>query len=241
MRKIFLFSALLSLLISGMAHATLTTIGTATYNGSDYNLIWDDNNNGQSVVWLDYTNANASLPDQLTWAGSLDSELTINLNGYTVEWDGSWRLPNTVDGIAVPGYEGDPDGDGIYTYTYGYNLANSEMGHLFYVELGNNGRYDTDNNEQTEYGLKETGDFDNLVEGWYWSGTKYSAYTAQNIYWDFDTSDGNQSNANDFWDDNGIALRTGQVSAVPVPGTIWLFGFGLTGLAAGLRKKRNHS
>jgi hypothetical protein len=44
------------------SNATLTTTGTATHNGSNYNLIWDDDNNGNSVVWLDYTN------DALTWS-----------------------------------------------------------------------------------------------------------------------------------------------------------------------------
>ncbi|PIE61898.1 MAG: hypothetical protein CSA29_00975 [Desulfobacterales bacterium] len=239
MKKIFLLGALISLLLSGMAQATLTTIGTATYNGSNYNLIWDDDNNGKSVVWLDYTNANASLPDQQTWAASLDAELTINLNaGYTVAWDGSWRLPETVDGVAVYGYEGDPNGDGVYTYTYGYNLSNSEMGHLFYQELGNNGRYDTNQDEQSEYGLNNKGDFANLVQGWYWSGTRYTEHMNQEIYWSFKTSDGYQVTNSGSFRDNGIALRTAQVSAVPVPGTVLLFAVGLTGLAAGLRKNR---
>jgi len=35
----------------GSAKATLTTIGTVTYGGMNYNLIWDDDNNGNSVIW----------------------------------------------------------------------------------------------------------------------------------------------------------------------------------------------
>ena len=54
-------AVLFLLTITGMANATLTTIGTASYNdgtgSADYNLIWDDNNNGNSVVWLDYANS----------------------------------------------------------------------------------------------------------------------------------------------------------------------------------------
>ncbi|MBN1834048.1 MAG: hypothetical protein JW896_18255 [Deltaproteobacteria bacterium] len=37
---------------SGVSSATLSTIGTATYNGADYKLIYE---NDQGLVWLDYT------------------------------------------------------------------------------------------------------------------------------------------------------------------------------------------
>ena len=133
------------MIFTASANAALTTIGTATYGEEEYNLIWDDDNNGNSVVWLDYTNEKADWSIQAAWAAGLDEELTINLYaGYAVTWDDdTWRLPTTVDDgqARVKGYEGDPDGDGIYTYTAGYNLANSELGHLFYVELSNLGKY----------------------------------------------------------------------------------------------------
>ncbi len=107
MRKLFLYAAMILLMLSGVSQATLTTIGTASYDdGSglkDYNLIWDDDNNGKSLVWLDYTNARASWQDQMTWASSLDTALSVTLNaGVSVTWtDSSWRLPNTVDGVDV--------------------------------------------------------------------------------------------------------------------------------------------
>ncbi len=161
------------LMMTGVAQATLTTIGTATYNdgtgAKDYNLIWDDDNNGNSVVWLDYTNARASWQAQRSWALSLGTALSVTLNaGVSVTWDSSWRLPNTVDGVGIGkyGYEG-PDENGNYDYTYGYNLTNSEMGHLYYEELGNLGKVDTDGSYPSDYGLKNTGDFNNLVASWY--------------------------------------------------------------------------
>ena len=79
MKKRFLsilVTGLFLLCVAGMANAALTTIGTATYGGSDYNLIWDDDNNGNSVVWLDYTNARTNWSAQNAWAGELDSSLT---------------------------------------------------------------------------------------------------------------------------------------------------------------------
>ena len=43
--------------ITNISYAMLVTIGTVEYYGSDYKLIWDDDNNGNSVVWLDYTHS----------------------------------------------------------------------------------------------------------------------------------------------------------------------------------------
>ncbi|MHC4625152.1 MAG: PASTA domain-containing protein [Planctomycetota bacterium] len=80
------------------ASAELTIIGTATYDGTDYNLIWDDDNGGgQDVVWLDYDHSADNWinhPSAIAWANTLGAALTINLNpGYLVTWSGSWRLP----------------------------------------------------------------------------------------------------------------------------------------------------
>ena len=50
--------------VGGAANAALTTIGSAGYDSDGsgiidadehYKLIWDDDNNGNSVVWLDYS------------------------------------------------------------------------------------------------------------------------------------------------------------------------------------------
>ena len=103
--------------MTSLAQATLITIGTATYGGSICNLIWDDDNNGNSVVWLDYTNNPATWQNQVNWATGLDAALTINLNpGYSVDWvDNAWRLPATVDGSYEWGYDG--------TTTAGYNIG----------------------------------------------------------------------------------------------------------------------
>jgi len=49
------FLAALALIgaVAGTASANLITIGQATYGGSNYNLIYD---NDSSLVWLDYSN-----------------------------------------------------------------------------------------------------------------------------------------------------------------------------------------
>ncbi len=241
MKKLFLYAAMVLLMLSGVAQATLTTIGTANYNGGTYNLIWDDDNNGNSLVWLDYTNAKNTWKAQRRWASSLDTELSVTWNaGVSVDWaDTSWRLPNTVDGnvVAVSGYKG-PDGNGNYDYTSGYNLSNSEMGHLYYEELGNLGYRDTDGSYPSDYGLKNTGEFNNLVDSWYWSGTRYSQ---DRFYaWSFVMRSGLQDFDRKTYNEYGLAVRSGQVSIslVPVPSAIILLGSGLVWVAGIGRKSR---
>jgi hypothetical protein len=121
----------------GISHATLTTIGTADYDSDgdgtpeSYKLIYDDDNNGKSVVWLDYSNPKNTWDNQVAWAAGLNDPGVLSYNidpSYSIDWGtNQWRLPSTVDGALVFGYEGDPDNDNLYTYTYGWNLANSEM------------------------------------------------------------------------------------------------------------------
>ena len=228
-----LVTGLFFLTMTGLAQAALTTIGTATYGGSDYNLIYYDNNNGNSVIWLDYSNARTNWTAQKAWAAGLDSSLSYNINPvYTVAWDdAAWRLPDTVDGLYVWGYDG--------TTTAGYKITTSEMGHLYYTELGNLGYYDTSGNApQSGWGLNNTGDFDNLIASWYWSGTEYA--NSPDLAWDVTMYSGYQGHTYKSSNGYGLAVRSGQVSAVPIPGAIWLLGSGLAGgVALGRRRKGN--
>ncbi len=234
MKKILLLCGMLFLLLAtGPANATLITIGTATYGGSDYNLIWDDDNNGNSVIWLDYTHSKANWANQVDWASGLDASLTYNIDSaYSVTWDdAAWRLPTTVDGTYQYGYDG--------TTTAGYNITTSEMGHLYYEELGNLGVFNTSGNVQSGYGLTNTGDFDNLVASWYWSGTEYANNPVH--AWNFFMDGGSQFTNFKNGDDYGLAVRSGQVSAVdpiPEPCTMLLLSMGLVSLAGYGRKKR---
>ncbi len=158
MKRIFILAVIMAMVMgfSVQADAALFNRGTDTLG---YRLIYDD---VLGITWYDYTKSYDAWQNQVNWAGALD----VDFGGthYT-----DWRLPSTVDGQYVWGYDG--------TTTAGYNITTSEMGHLFYVGLGNKGYYDTsgvyvgDGN----WGLLNTGDFQNLQPDYYWSGAEYAA------------------------------------------------------------------
>jgi hypothetical protein len=217
MKKGWILSIIIfALNFSTIANAGLTVIGTATYNGNNYNLIYEDD---QGLIWLDYTYSTGSnWDDYKKWASGLNASgaLSCNFNpGISITWKGDWRLPNSVDGARRWGCDG--------TTTAGFNITSSEMGHLFYKSLGNQGCYDI--NKKLEpgwgadaaWGLKNKGPFVNLYPETYWSNTEYSAYTEQ--AWSFSFFSGSQNN-NEFKHLGtryiGLAVRPGKVVGISV-------------------------
>ncbi len=240
MKKVtVLFSMVMIFLFVGTSNASLTTIGTATYMGSDYNLIYEDDSIDGGLVWLDYTNAGGKWQNQVAWASGLNSPstLTYNLN-YNVSWEGDWRLPGSDESqcnlSGGHSHEG-PDASGYHDYLWGGNMVNSEMGHLFYKSLGNLCYYATDGTpSQPGYGLQNTADFIELKSGGYWAGTDFSL--DQINAWDFGFSGGGHDYSAYSDTQYALAVRSATVSAVPLPSAIWLLGSGLIGLI-GVRKK----
>lgn len=194
----------------GLAHAELQRIGIAEYDSDDdgltetYQLIWEKNNNGSSLVWLDYSNPEAEWNTQNAWASSLSDKMSISLDtGYELVWlDDAWRLSHMIDSFPDYGYDGS-------THT-GYNITNSELGHLFFTELGNLSNHDIYGNPQAGYGLTNSGVFDNLLGSWYWSSVDYSIQPVHAWYFTF--SAGFQSVNPKSWEMYGLAVRSAKVT-----------------------------
>ena len=179
-----------------------------------------------NVTWLRDTTVLTTITviplvvETLTWATAESRAAGYSIGGY-----GAWRLPTTLQPDATCELNG--SGDGIFSY--GFGCSGSEMGHLWYVELGNVDRVPMSN----------TGDFQGLRPSAYWSNQNELHPT---LAWRFSFDNGWQDNA--FPDSYAWAtiVRDGDVLAVPEPETavLMLAGMGMFAVAK-LHRKRNRS
>ena len=167
----------------------------------------------------------------MTWDTANDWIANMNAANYLGFSD--WRLPATLTpdpGCTTNTAGATPSGDST-----GYNCAASEMGHLFYTELGASAGANVQGSGKPE----ELAKFFNLTPNAYWSGTVFDP-VAGNV-WGFGFGDGRQyNNAYVGYGNLAMVVRSGDagvVSTVPAPAAVWLFGGGLFGLLAVGRRK----
>jgi hypothetical protein len=159
-----------------------------------------------------------------------------------VEWLGSidyagaddWRLPATIDTGAAGcnlAYVGTDCG-------YNVDTATGELASLWYDTLGNIAYCDTSGNcPQSGWDLSNTGPFGSSMQDFaYWSGTEYAPNPG--YAWVFYTGTGLQVSVDKLYHYSGWAVRPGQITAAPLPGTALLMALGFGAMAVSRRAWR---
>lgn len=188
-----------------------------------------------NITWLRDANVNGLMD----WASANTWANTLVVGGV-----GGWRLPavGPVNGTSFQ-YDFTNNGstDSGYAKTgVGWGSA-SEMGHLYYVTLGNKGACTPDDASPDScvappgWGLSNSGGFQNLQSGDYWSGTEYAS--APNRAWIFGPYDGLQFGFSQFLALYAMAVRPGDVFAVPEPQTWAMLLLGLGAVMVAVRSR----
>jgi len=206
--KFTLMGALLILSTSANA-ALVSRLGGLAYYDTDANLTWLADANYAMTSGYD-SDGRMNWNEANSWATGL------NIADVT-----GWRLPDAIHSdITCESKTG--------TLYYGYNCTMSEMGNMFYNVLGGSlGKYlPTDN---ANYGL-----FENIQNYQYWTTMEFPYNSLYAV--DFAMIGGHQYRTSKISRLSAWAVHTGDVSAVPVPAAVWLFGSGLIGLIGFARR-----
>ncbi|MEE9421516.1 MAG: VPLPA-CTERM sorting domain-containing protein [Gammaproteobacteria bacterium] len=202
--------------------ALLTRLnGQAVYD-TDLDITWLSNANAGAGSTFD-DGANAT-DGRMTWVSANAWAASLNVGGSS-----GWRLPTTlVDDPSCTGgsVQGQPDG---------FDCSGSEMGHLFYTELSGIAGNTVSSSMDADLSLFTNIQDSSPATTSYFSSTEYSPDTLS--AWRFRFGTGSQFERPKTDELFAWAVHDGDISAVPVPAAVWLFGSGLLGLVGVARRK----
>lgn len=226
--------SLLSVAFSTSAGAALEPrLGGTMYYDTVLNITWMADPN--AIAGTAYDDGVFSDDGKVSWVNALAWADSLDFGGYD-----DWRLPTVrpLNGdhwvLTAPlAYDGSKD--------RGYNIAApgsaypnspaSELAYMFHVNLGNKGYYDLAGNPQSGWGLTNRGPFSTLEAQIYWTGVVYPLPDrAFRFGFDYGVQLGDittqSSNIFHAW-----AVRDGDVTAVPEPGSLGLVAVAVASLA----------
>ena len=203
--------------LSVSAHAALINRGNGLIYDSDLNITWLQNANLASQLTFGVSGITSG--GQMSWYVAQNYLAAMNAAKYLGY--SNWQLPQNLP-VNGSGYNYNLSYDG--STDYAYNISgpgsafpkshSSELAYMYYVNLGNNGVYDTSGNMLKVYGVTNPGPFINLAglpnayapDTWviFWSGTVDALDPIESAWsFRFDLGlqyiHGSQSHANYIW------------------------------------------
>lgn len=222
---------------SGNAEAFIDAVINAN-NGVIHETPWVDDVSGLTIYDGNYQLAQGdfTVTGFLNWRGAQAFVGYLNQTHYQGFTD--WRLPN-VNPVNGVNFNHNLSFDGSTDHGWGIISKNSELAYLFNVEL-----------QGSEAGVFQDSANGNVADNFLnvstsWSGTEYGVTDPINNPWLYsdafllNTANGGAQAISDknqkmyAW-----ILRTGDVTAVPVPAAAWLFGSTILGFA-GLKRRKS--
>ena len=226
-QKILTLLSVMALTLSSAAQATLFSRGT--------DMVYDD---VLDVTWLKDANyaqtSGHDVDGRMNWAAANAWAGGLTVGGYT-----DWRLTD-VKPVNNTAFNDAFSYNGSTDIGYNNNSTQSEMGYMFFQNLGNLSVFNTSGvlrsgSSGVDWGVTNTGLFDNLQNFVYWSAVEYAPNTLN--AWGFNTNFGFQHNDPKGHEFYAWAVRSGDVTVVPVPAAVWFMGSALFGLVGFARKR----
>lgn len=218
----------------GTTSAALVDRGGGLLYDTVLNITWLQDANYARTSGFDPTDGQMSFAAASDWVSNLSFYHAPSGKTFT-----DWRLPTVtpINGVSFNynfQYDGNSDN--------GFNISskNSELGYMFFVNLGLTAQYDKDGNSQPTYGVPgpygqdvDVGLVKNLKNYAYWTQTNYTGPAPGYDIWVFSLKRGSQDPYGKSYGLVPWAVAAGDIAPVPEPSTIgfWLAGIALVFLA----------